>query len=210
MSTIGTYNGASIIVFPTCPGIKQLNLTMNDTTPVSTSPFTGVQQVQAWPGADFWTADLTLPQMTSETVAEWEGFLGECRGMTNVFYIGHPFHISPRGSASGTPVCNGVTAPMSYTLTTRGWTPNMYRLLLPGDHLQIGYRLHRVLTQVNSDANGDATISVWPSIREATTDGEPVILNHPQGLFRLASNKRSILSAETRLSAVTLSVIEAR
>lgn len=210
MSVIGAYNGASIIAFPQYPGIKQLNLTMNDTTPVSTSPFTGVQQVQAWPGADWWTADLTLPQMTSQTVAIWEGFLGECRGMTNVFYLGHPFHISPQGTAGGTPVCNGVSSAMSYTLTTRGWTPNTYRLLLPGDHLQIGYRLHRVLTQVNSDSSGDATISVWPSIREATTDGEPIILNHPQGLFRLASNKRSILSAETRLSAVTLSVIEAR
>jgi len=210
MATIGSYNGANIVAFPHSPGIKQLNLSMNDTTPVSTSPFTGVQQVQAWPGADWWSADLTLPQMTSESIAIWEGFLGECRGMTNVFYLGHPLKVSPQGSASGTPVCNGVTPAMSYTLTTRGWTPSTYRLLLPGDHLQIGYRLHRVLTQVNSDSSGDATISVWPSIREATTDGEPVILNHPQGLFRLASNKRAVLSAETRLSALTLSVIEAR
>ena len=99
---------------------------------------------------------------------------------------------------------------MALTLNTKGWLPNAFRLLLPGDQLQLGNRLHRVLDVVNSDANGNAAITLWPSIREATADGDPIILNNPQGLWRLAENRRSVLSDETRLSGISFKCMEAR
>ena len=94
-------------------------------------------------------------------------------------------------------------------------------MLLPGDYIQIGAtpnaagvagvcRLHRVVTRVDADANGNATIQVWPSLREATTDGETLILKNPVGLFRLAVNTGEILTDETRLSGITLKLVEAR
>ncbi len=210
MSVIGTYNSASIISFPTQPAPRQIELGMNDATAISRSPFTGSTQVVAWPGADFWDANIALPKMVGCDAAVWASFLAECRGMLNVFFLSDPAYKGPQGSASGTPLVNGSQAAMATSLVTKGWTPSSFRLLLPGDYLQVGNRLHRVLETVNSDANGDATITIWPSLRDALTDGEAIDLNHPQGLFRLASNRRSLTADETLLSAITLKAVEAR
>ena len=210
MAVIGSYNGAAIIAFPSKPGIRQLELEMNDTAASSRSPFTGTEQIQAWPGADWWGANITLPQLDSDDAAVWTAFLGELRGIANVFYLSDPLHRRPRGNPQGTPVIRGVNAAMATSLNIKGLTPNTARHLLPGDQLQVGQRLHRVLNVVNSDANGYATVSIWPSLREATSDNDPLILNNPRGLFRLAENKRSVLSTETRLTGVSIRAVEAR
>jgi hypothetical protein len=210
MSVIGSFNGASIIALPSSPAPRQLELVMNDTVAVDRSPFTGSTQVQAWPGADWWEATFSLPQLTRPQAAVWAAFLGELRGMQNVFYLGDPLHPRPCGTPRGEPVVNGVNAAMSATLNTRGWTADAMRLLLPGDYLQLGTYLHRVLDVVNADGSGNASISLWPSIRVATTDGQAVTFNKPQGLFRLAENRRSYLGAETRLTGISFKCIEAR
>jgi hypothetical protein len=98
----------------------------------------------------------------------------------------------------------------STTLYTRGWTPNQYRLLLPNDCMQIGYRLHRVLDVVDSDEYGNAQINIWPSIRDVLTDGEAITLNNPQGLFRLATNKRTWSSDYTQLTNLSFQILEFR
>lgn len=210
MAIIGTYSGASIIALPNHPAPKSIELGMNDTNAMSRSPFTASTQVQAWPGADWWDATIALPQMAATDAAVWSAFLAECRGILNVFYLSDPTYTGPKGTVKGSPVVSGVNNAMATTLNTKGWTPNSFRLLLPGDYLQLGNRLHRVLEQVNSDANGDATVSIWPSIREVSTDGQAIILNKPAGLFRLAENRRSVLTDETRLSGISLKAIEAR
>jgi hypothetical protein len=151
-----------------------------------------------------------MPQMTQADKSVWSAFFGECRGITNTFYLFDPLHRHPAGTPQGTPVVNGVNVAMSTNLNVRGFTPNTFRHLLPGDYLQLGHRLHEVMDVVNSDANGNATISLWPSIREATADGDPIILNNPQGLFRITTNRRSVLTTETRLSSLSFQAREAR
>ena len=223
MSVVGSYNGQSIIAFPSKPAPKQVNLKTNDSAFVQRSPFTGsVGQVFSWPGADFWSCEATLPQLVASNAAVWSGFLAECRGMLNVFPFG-PVNYTAQGTPKGAPSVSGVNNAMATVLNTKGWATNAYRLLLPGDYIQIGAtptiatagqpgvcRLHRVVEQVNSDANGNATITVWPSLRESPTDGEVIVLNAPKGLFRMAVNTSEILTDETRLSGVTLKMVEAR
>ena len=210
MSIIGSFNGASIVSFPSKPGIKSIQIHKNDTVAQSRSPFTGTSQFQSWPGADWLEADIALPQMTQADKSVWSAFFGELRGMANVFYLGDPGHRKPCGKPLGLPVVNGVNVPMATTLNTKGWTPNTFRLLLPGDYLQLGHRLHEVLEVVNSEANGEASIVLYPSIREVTADSDPIILANPQGLFRLASNRRSVLTDETLLSGISFKIVEAR
>lgn len=207
---IGTYRGANIIALPSSPAFRQIELGMNDSNAVSKSPFTGLTNVQSWVGGDWWDASITLPQLTVKDAAVWTAFLAECRGMANVFYLTDTLHAKPHGTPHGIPVVDGVQASMSQSLATRGWRASTSRLLLPGDLLQLGTHLHRVLNVVASDANGHASIDLWPTLREPTTDGEALTLNNPRGLFRLAENRRPILSTETRLSAVSLKCVEAR
>ncbi len=204
------FNGIDIIPMPTFPAVRQIELIAFDSVAVSTSPYTMQQQTQTWPGADQWTGSLSLPQMTATTVRPFEAWLYAVRGMQNVFQVGHPLRSKPQGNPKGVPVLSGSNLAMATVVSTGGWTPSMLQLH-PGDHLQIGMRLHVCLNQVISDANGKATFNIWPSLRETVADQTPLILHDCKGMFRLAENKRSVTTSETRLSAIqVLKIVEAR
>jgi hypothetical protein len=183
---------------------------MSDAVAIVTSPFTGQTQAQVWQGADQWTGTITLPPLTQCEADEWIAFLGELRGMANCFFLGDPLKRIPNGTASGAPVVDGTNMAGGSTLNTRGWTANTFRLLLPNDGIQVGNRLHKVVDSVNSDANGKAAISVWPSLREQPNDGQLVIVNNPQGLFRLASNKRTWSYSPSQLTSISFQIQEYR
>ncbi len=214
MAIIGSFNGASIIACPSSGLLASVEFNMTDTVATVPNPFTGQVQVQQWPGADVWSATLTLPPLTQDQADEWLSFLAELRGMANSFQIGDPMKRHPCGAASGTPVVDmstaGVNIAGTTTLYTRGWPDTAYGLLLPGDYLQVGYRLHRVLDRVNSDASGKAQIVMWPSLRELPTDGEAIVLDEPKGLFRLATNKRTWSSSVDLTTRISFQIQEAR
>jgi hypothetical protein len=214
---IGNYNGASIIALPSHPAPRQIELAMNNMVAAPTNPYTGSQlQVLSWPGGDWWSGQIALPKLRpGAEVGVWSAFLTEVRGKANVFPLGDSSYQGCQGNPQGVPLVNGLNSPMATTLMTKGWTPNSFRLLLPGDYLQIGTlsttpRLHRVLDVVNSDVNGEAAISIWPSIRDITSDGQAINLINPVGLFRMAENKQSMTTDETRFGATSFNVVEAR
>lgn len=223
MAVIGTYNGVDVIAFPSSPAPKQIQLAMNNKIAAPTNIYTGSNlQVQAWPGGDFWTAEIAMPKLRAGIeVGTWNAFLAECRGKLKAFLISDSSYKGPQGNALGLPLVDGVQSPMGFTLATRGWTASNLNLLLPGDYIQIGVvsttpgattapRLYRVLSAVNSDADGKATISVWPSLREATVDGQTITVVNPVGLFRMAENVQSMTTDETLLGATSFKVVEAR
>jgi hypothetical protein len=185
-------NTVSVVTLPAGSG-KFESIDWNFTTAVSTvtSVFTGQVQTQQWPGADMWSGTATLPPLTQTEADAWISALMQMQGMSNAFQLGDPLKTSPKGSALGTPVVDGSFAMVAggKTLYTKGWTASQLGLLLPGDYLQVGYRLHRVLDSVISDSSGKAVINIWPSLREPPIDSEPLILDSPLGLFRLANNK---------------------
>jgi hypothetical protein len=216
MSIIGTTpNGVSIIACPHSGLLASVEFSVSDANASVVSPFTGQTQIQQWPGADSISGTMTLPPLTQDEADVWISFLMELRGMANCFFIGDPMKRYPRGNpGASVPVIDtpnlGINIVSSPTLCTRGWIASQPRLLLAGDYLQIGNRLHRVLNTVNSGADGTAQIDIWPSLRDVTTDGEPVLLNHPKGLFRLATNKRTWSADYTGLTHISFSIIEFR
>lgn len=196
-------NNIAVVAMPTCQVPQSVQFDITDAVSSVVSPFTGQTQTYSWPGADMWAGTVALPTLTQAQADQWISFLMELRGIQNAMMLGDPMRSKPNGIVKGVPVVNGAQVAASQSLVTRGWTANTFRQLLPGDYLQVGFRLHRVLDQVNSDSNGDATISIWPSLRDPVTDGQAIILNNPKGLFRLASNKRtwsSDCSLRTKLS----------
>ena len=208
-------NSYSLCTIPTSPGASEIEIGMNDAVAVFTSPFTGSQQTQQFPGGDNWDATITLPPMYYSQAAPWEGFLAELRGKLNVFQLGDTRTKTLLGVGTGTPVVNtsgSNNLAMTTSLFTSGWTHSTTGLLLPNDKFQIGYRLYKVAgsSPVNSDSSGNATIQVWPSLRETPANGTPIILNSPVGIFRLASNRRAIHWSPTRLTTVSLACVEAR
>ncbi len=208
--TIGS-NTYTLIALPAAPGVASIELGMNDQAAVNTSPFTGVQQIFTWPGADHWDATITLPPMYAATAAPWRGALAELRGKANVFQLGDPSYSGPRGTPTGTPVAGGTAynPPMADAFVTQGWTVSTL-VLRAGDQIQIGYRLHIVCEDTTSDVNGNATIPIWPSLRETPAYLSAIITASPVGLFRLADNRRAINWSPSKLVTVSIKAMEAR
>jgi hypothetical protein len=216
MSIIGTTpNGVPIVSSPDSSLLESVEFSMSNANASVVSPFTGQTQVQQWMGADSWSGTMTLPPLTQDEANLWSSFLMQCRGMANCFFLSDPLRQHPTGYVDGTsaPVIDltvGTTVAGSQLLYTRGWKANAFGLLLPGDNIQIGSRLHRVLDAVNSDATGSASFEIAPSLREMPTDGEPLILKNPAGLFRLATNKTTWSADASFLSHMSFPVIEYR
>lgn len=190
---------------PATPGMRTAEFEMDDAVGIVTSTFTGQVQAQQWPGADMLRGTMTLPVLVEANADKWKAFLAELRGMANAFQIGDPVKAVPAGTGAGAPVVNGAQAAGSQTLAMAGFSGT--GALLPGDYIQIGYRLHMVLEQQDSDT---ASVGIWPCLREALAGGETVITSNPRGLFRLAENKRTWSVDVTRLSQISFKIQEYR
>jgi hypothetical protein len=206
------YTAVTMPVSPSAPATIAVG--MEDSVAVVESPFVPSQsQLQQWPGADRWTMSIELPPMSRARALPWLAFLASLQGMLNVFQLGDPLGRKPSGVAQGAPVVaagTGLNAVSAIALSTRGWVASKYGQLNPGDYLQVGYRLHQVTAQVNSDSSGNATIALWPSLRETPADGTAIHLVNAQGVFRLATNKRQWHASPRQLTQISFAAIEVR
>ena len=204
----GIFNNWGITQAPSAPAAKSIDWKATEVVAASTSPFSGQQQIQDW-GTAWLEATVTMPPLTHKQAQAWIAFLLQLGGLRNCFQLGDPLATSPQGAGAGTgsPVTNG--ASFGYFLATRGWTPSAQNVLLPGDWLQIGYRLYRNLDVVSADAGGSAMIAIWPQLREIPADGTPLILQNTSGLFRLSSNSRSWSMTEAKIYGLNFAVREA-
>jgi hypothetical protein len=200
----------TLVAMPSSPGARSIEFGFDDAVSTVTSTFTGQKQAQRWPGADMLSGTFTLPALTRVDAANWIAFLMQLRGMTFAFQLGDPLNPTPLGAPSGTPVVAAGNLAMSETLATSGWTVDRSGLLLPGDWIQIGYRMHRVLDNVTSDDSGNATFQIFPTLREIPTTGVAVVSTNPKGLFRLSMNSRKVSFDITRLSHMSFQFQEYR
>jgi len=179
---------------PASPNFKDITLRKTSVTSDPMSPYTLESQVQVYDGQR-WAADLTLPVLTNAQSAQWEAFLAKLNGYEGTFLLGDPGRTTPRGSASstpGTPVVNGSVTARNNSLSVSGLPVLTAGYLLTGDLIQIesgeDTRLHQVLDQVDTDSNGEATITIWPATRKAYSGGETITVSAAKGLFRLAES----------------------
>jgi len=93
--------------------------------------------------------------------------------------------------ASYDPLVNGGSQ-VGDTLVIDGCSPNAVGFLLPGDYIQIGSsttaQLYKVLTQVDTDASGNATLDIWPNLRSSPADNAVLTFINAKGRFRLKDN----------------------
>ena len=203
-----TFNGWNIISMPATPAAPaSVEFTAEDTVAVSISPFTGQQQVQDW-GASFLEASVSLPALTHIQAQQWIAFLLALRGQANVFQLGDPLAVSPQGSGAGAPLVDGA-GQTGYTINLKGFTASAADVLLPGDWIQIGYRIYRTLIAASADSTGRLALSIWPQIRESPSDGTAVVLNRTQGLWRLQNNARKWSISAARVYGMQFDIREA-
>jgi hypothetical protein len=210
--TVGTFS-ATLIPTPPVP-LRSVEFNFEDAIAQSPRSFTGQMQTQAWPGADLWSGTATFAPLTQLQADQVIAFLMGLRGLQNSFQMGDPLKKVPRGTAAGAPAVdntqNNGNPAMSQQIGTKGWTASAAGVLLAGDYMQVGYRLHRVVYDVNADSSGNAVIAIWPSLREVPTNSSAIATSNCQGLMRLAQNKRGWASDYTRLSKISFPFMEYR
>jgi hypothetical protein len=199
------------LALPTHTGIAQIELRAINAVAYARSPFTFAGQTFAYPG-QMWTADLTLPPMKRADAEEWVAWLISLRGQLGTFLLGDPIGATARGAATGTPLVNGASQ-TGGSLVIDGAATSVTGWLKAGDYIQLGSgsssRLHKVLTDANSDGSGNVTLDIWPHIRIAPADNAAVTVSNAKGLFRLSSNEQGFSINESAIYGMTFGAMEA-
>ena len=180
------------LAFPTHTGVYGVNLVARNVIGLTSSPFTLATQVHKFQGAR-WEADISLPLMKREDAEVWIAFFMKLYGSIGSFLLGDPNGATPRGSAAtaaGTPVVNGASQ-TGNELDVDGLPASAAGYLKAGDYIQLGSgstaRLYKVLDDVNSNASGEATITVWPDLRSSPSDGAAIVVSNAKGVFQLST-----------------------
>ncbi len=172
---------------PSATGRARMKLRARNVVSVSESPFTGQQQIQQHTG-QWWETEVALRPMKREDAEAWVAFLLSLFGPVGTFLMGDPAGVTARGIATGTPLVNGASQ-TGNSLITDGWTISTTGILKAGDYLQLGTgtttRLYKVMQDVNSDGTGNATLDIWPRLRESPADNAAIMVSNCVGAFRL-------------------------
>jgi len=194
---------------PTSIGIAQIELRATNAVAISRSPFTFQSQVHAYTGQS-WQADVTLPSVRRDLAEDWVAWLISLKGQLGTFYLGDPNAATPRGSArdSDTILVNGAVS-SGNTISIDSAPASQTDYLKAGDYLQVGTQLFKVLTSVDTNGSGEATIDVWPDVRTSISDDAAVTVQDTKGLFRLSSNEQTFSINEASFYGITFGAVEA-
>lgn len=184
------------LVSPTKYGVASVSWGPVDTTARARNPWTLRLNTQVHDGR-MWAGTLTIsPNGAAEgrSLAAWLTALRRPGENAGTFLLGDPAAPAPLGAAAdtpGTPVVDGA-GQTGEALAVTGLPASTTGYLLAGDYVQLGSgasaRLLMVLEDADSDAQGDATLRLWPGVRTAPADGAPIVVDGPQGLFVTATN----------------------
>ena len=190
-------------------GIRRITLRQRHVVGVGISPFTLEQQIQQSQG-QCWEADIELRTMARADADAWIATLGQLLGMYGTFLLGHPARGTARGTVAGSPLVKGASQ-TGNSLITDAWTVGA--TILQGDFIQLGTgtstRLYMNLKDVTADGSGDATLDIFPRLRESPSDNAAITVSSCKGTFRLASNDVSWVTSEDLMYGVNFSAIEA-
>lgn len=175
------------IDLPSTPAPAKIRIYPRAIVAVGISPFTAAQQVYKHQG-QLWQADITLPPMLRADAAPWIAAMLQLNGRYGTFRLGDSSARTPRGIATGTPLVKGASQ-TGQVLLTDGWTISQTGILKQGDYIQIGDRLYMIMVDANSDGSGNATLDIWPRLRESPADNAAITTSNCKGLFRLTSNE---------------------
>lgn len=168
------------LTLPTATGFRSLEIAAQSVVAVNQSPFSGAQQVYAWPG-QWWQLSVELPVMSQAKAAIWAAFFLALNGSEGTFYLGPSIRKVTGGNKSGTVTVDTGAVANSTTLPITGGSGDF----AVGDWLQVGTgtaaRLHRVV-QVNA-----GSVDVFPRLRSAYASGTAITYTNPVGLFRLSA-----------------------
>lgn len=180
-----------ILTMPTSAVIADIVFSLTRVVGRTASPYTLEDQTFRWPGEQ-WKVDFNMPPMGEASIAnEWKAFGVRLEGSFGQFYMGDPSASTPLGLGTGTPLVMGA-GQLGNNITIDGLPVSTADILKAGDYVQIGTgtssRLHMQVLDLDSNASGEATLTLHPAVRSALADNTEVSFHNCVGLFRMSSN----------------------
>ena len=198
------------LTFPTVSGIQTQRFSLVRTVAVSSSPFTGQDQVFQHEG-EFWTTQIKFPPMLKDKAAVVIAFLLQLRGRRGTFKLGDQDRKTIQGVATGTIRVNGASQ-TGNQVALDGFANSTNNVFKAGDYIQIGSYLYMVIEDVNSNSSGEANVKIEPSLRqgiETIADDATVTYSNTTTLFRLDSNETGWDTDQVSKYGISLSATEA-
>lgn len=201
----------TILSMPTTPGFSTASFGLKSNTQTFTSPLSGAQQVVELTGAR-WYATYNVPPLSAAQAGDWLAFLTKLRGQANTFYGFDPARTTAQGALGGTPLVNGASQ-TGNSLVTDGWSASVTGVMKAGDYLAYdtssSRSLHMVVADANSNAGGNATFSIEPSIRVSPADDAAIITASPSCVMRLTADAVTWNETTAKTFGITFSAEEA-
>lgn len=180
---------------PTVTGFRAQTVTPQAVVGATRSPFTTKAKVQAHQGQSV-LLKVTLPPLSRDEFAEWQAWRLKLNGMEGTFTLGAGGRLAtPRGSAAttpGTPVIDGA-GQTGNEIDVTGLPATATGYLKQMDLVSWGTgadaRLRYVLDDVDTNASGEATLTLWPAVRTAPGNGTAVEVQSAIGLWRMTENQ---------------------
>lgn len=178
------------VSLPTSIGMESIELSAENASVITSSPFTGDQQVLKY-AKEQWSASVVIPALHREYSEPWVAFLLSLRGAFGTFYLGDPLCTTPRGTARDTDalvLTSNVSTGSSISIDSNQASKTGY--LKAGDYLQVATQLFKILQDVDTDGAGECTVDVWPRVRTSLTTSSTVKVQDTKGIFRLDGNSQ--------------------
>lgn len=158
---------------------------------LQSSTFTGKDRVQEFDG-DYWRLRMTYRDLGREDGRKVAAFVHSLRTSAGTFVVRFPGYGKPVGLAAtiiSSPLVDGGAQGGNRELKIKSAPPSIDGWLLAGDIIQVGPdnrpHWHTILADVDTAADGTATLDIWPSVRADVVNNDLIITDDPRGLCRL-------------------------
>ena len=198
------------LTFPTVSGVTTQRFSLVRTVAVSTSPFTGQDQVVQHEG-EYWTTQIQFPPMLKAKAAVVIAFLLQLRGRRGTFKIGDQDRKTIQGVATGTIRVNGASQ-TGNQVALDGFANSTSNVFKAGDYITIGSYLYMVTEDVTSNSSGEANVRIEPALRqgiETISDDATVTYSNTTTVMRLDSNETGWDTDQVSKYGISLSATEA-
>jgi hypothetical protein len=143
---------------------------------------------------DKWTFTLTFTNRGQDQARLLKAFITSLQGPAGRFTMSPP-DLNNQGVGT-TGQVNGA-GQVGKTINTKGWPINTTGILKAGDYIQIGNELKMVTADTNSNASGNAVVTIAPPLRKSPPNNAAINAATPKGVFYLTDDNQ----ASWRLSA---------
>lgn len=173
--------------FPSDICVNGLRIVQRNVVEGTQSNFSLVSKTYAWSG-ESWQIEGSIPLLDQIKGRSYMAFVAKLKGRFGTFLYSLPNVITtPQGSWGGTPLVNGINQ-SGNTLNIDGLPVNITNVAVAGDYINLGNHLHMVLENADSNASGETTLTIWPSLRESPADNSSVTYTNLKVLLRLSTD----------------------